>query len=63
MHPNTVTFIWLLLAIACFGATHLCFAYERKSRKWYSDRVAIFLAGFFFALGCVASIAVIMGLA
>lgn len=63
MHANTLTFIWLLLAIAYFGATRLCLVYERKSRKWWPDRVAIFLAGFFFALGCVASVAVIVGLA
>ena len=45
--------MYLLLALIFAGCSVICTIAERKSRKWYQDRIMLRLSGFFAAMACV----------
>lgn len=54
--------IIILLTALCFGLGFLCLWAEKKSHKWYSDRLLLFVAGFWTALGVVGVAGIIVRL-
>lgn len=44
----------ILIALVLYSLSVFCEWAERKSRKWYSDRMLLRLSGFFFGLATVA---------
>lgn len=52
MHPLAI----LSLSAFCYLLCYLCLRAEKRSRKWWPDRALLFVAGFWFALGCAATV-------
>lgn len=48
----TYIYLTIMLAFACCAVA--CTIAERKSRKWYQDRLLLRLSGFFSALAIMA---------
>lgn len=44
----------ILIAVVLYSLSALCEWAERKSRKWYNDRMLLRLSGFFFGLATVS---------
>lgn len=53
--PTLIT----ILTVAAFVASFLLLRWEKKSKKWYTDRACIFTAGLFAGLGLVGLAAII----
>jgi hypothetical protein len=47
-------YLWSFLTVVMWVLAATCLHLERKSRKWYADRMLIFLSGVMTALGCVS---------